>query len=119
MEQTVEAIYRNGVIEPLEQLDLPESQRLRVTVEVMEERDKQVRDQYERAVTEEEERQARDQYEQAVAILRRRGTRRLTPEEAERLFGPLHPVDREAAERAFAKLGGKLSEEIIRDRGDY
>jgi predicted DNA-binding antitoxin AbrB/MazE fold protein len=102
MGQTVEAIYKNGVIEPLEKLDLPESQRLRITIEAAE-----------------EEKEPQSQYEQAVAAIKRAGARKLTPEEAERLWGPLHPVDREAAERAFAKLGGKLSEEIIRDRGEY
>jgi predicted DNA-binding antitoxin AbrB/MazE fold protein len=104
MAQTIEAIYRNGLIEPLEKLDLPESQRLRITIE---------------AVEEEAEEQAKEQYERAVAALKRAGARKLTPEEAEAIFGPLHPVDRKAAERASAKLGGQLSEEIIRDRGEY
>jgi predicted DNA-binding antitoxin AbrB/MazE fold protein len=101
MSQIVEAVYKNGVIEPLEKLDLPESQRLRITVETMEE---------------DTERQAREQYERAVAILERRGTRRYTREELEAVFGPIHPVDPEEADRVFAKLGGKLSEEIIRER---
>lgn len=103
MGQTVEAIYRNGVIELLEKLDVPDSQRLRITVEM---------------VTEKEE-QAQDQYEQVVAALKRAGARRWTKEMCEAVFGPLQPVDREAAERAFRKLGSKFSEEIIRDRGEY
>jgi len=104
MAQIIEAIYRNGVIEPLEKLDFPEAQRVRITVEVVEN---------------DADRQAREQYEQAVAILERRGTRRWTREEIEAIFGPIHPVDPEEADRVFAKLGGKLSEEIIRDRGEY
>lgn len=103
MGQTVEAIYKNGVIEPLKKLDLPEAQRLRITVEL---------------VTEKEE-QGQDQYEQVVAALKRAGARRWTEEMCEAVFGPLQPVDREAAERAFMKLGCKFSEEIIRDRGEY
>ncbi len=34
MEQDVEVIYRNGVLTPLEPLDLPENQRIRVTLHV-------------------------------------------------------------------------------------
>lgn len=102
MRQTVEAIYKNGVIEPLEKLDLPESQRLRITIEPVE-----------------EEKEPQSQYDRAVAALKRAGARKLTPEEAERLWGPLHLIDRELAKRGFEKLGGKLSEEIIRDRGEY
>jgi predicted DNA-binding antitoxin AbrB/MazE fold protein len=102
MKQTVEAIYRNGIIEPLDKLDLQEAQHVRVTIELVE-----------------GDGEPRTPKERAEAILRRRGTRRLTPEEAERIFGPLHPVDPEVADRVFAKLDGKLSEEIIRDRGNY
>lgn len=103
MAETVEAIYRNGIIEPVEKLNLSESQRLRITIETVEE----------------PEEQARTQYEQAVAILRRRGTRRYTREEVETMLGPIYPIDRELAKRGFEKLGGTLSEEIIRDRGEY
>jgi predicted DNA-binding antitoxin AbrB/MazE fold protein len=102
MGQTVEAIYRNGIIEPLEKLDLPESQRPCISIEVVE-----------------EEKEPQTQYERAVAALERAGARRWTKEMCEGVFGPLQPVDQEAADRAFAKLGGKLSEEIIRDRGEY
>ncbi len=33
MVQVIEAVYENGLLRPLEKLDLPESQRLRVTIE--------------------------------------------------------------------------------------
>jgi predicted DNA-binding antitoxin AbrB/MazE fold protein len=104
MAQTIQAIFRDGMIEPLEELDLPDAQRLRVTVEIVEN---------------EEERQARELHDKAADILRHRGTRRYTRDEIENLFGPIYPIDRELARRGFEKLGGKLSEDIIRDRGEY
>ena len=33
MHKTIDAIYENGVIRPLERLSLPESQKLKVTIE--------------------------------------------------------------------------------------
>lgn len=36
MTRTVEAIYTNGHLEPVESLDLPEQQRVRLTVEPLE-----------------------------------------------------------------------------------
>ena len=104
MAQTLEAIYKNGIIEPAEKLDMPENQRLRITVE---------------PINHDAEPRAREQCEKAVAILRRRGTRRYTREEVETILGPIDPIDRELAKRGFEKLGGTLSEEIIRDRGEY
>jgi predicted DNA-binding antitoxin AbrB/MazE fold protein len=102
MAQTVEAIYRNGVIELLEALYLPDSQRLRVTIEPIE-----------------GEKEPQSEYDRIVAILERAGARRWTKEMCEAVFGPFQPVDLEEAERAWAKLGGTLSEDIIRDRGEY
>jgi len=33
MTKTVEAIYRNGVLEPLEALDIPEEKKVQITIE--------------------------------------------------------------------------------------
>jgi len=66
----------------------------------------------------EEEHHLLDQYERAVVALKRAGARRWTKEMCEAVFGSLPPLDREAAERAFTKLGSQFSEEIIRDRGE-
>ncbi|MBI1747793.1 MAG: hypothetical protein HYR55_14565 [Acidobacteria bacterium] len=55
----------------------------------------------------------------ALAILRGAGLRQWTREECERFFGKLPAIDRSRSDLAFQKLGGKLSEEIIHDRGNY
>ena len=36
MEKTIDAIYEGGVIKPLEKLPLPESQKIRITIETAE-----------------------------------------------------------------------------------
>ena len=36
MQKTIDAIYENGVIKPLESLSLPESQKIKVTIETTE-----------------------------------------------------------------------------------
>ncbi|MGQ9631508.1 MAG: antitoxin family protein, partial [bacterium] len=34
MEKTIEAIYQNGIIKPLERVDLPENERIKVTIQI-------------------------------------------------------------------------------------
>ena len=104
MAKVVDAIYENGVIKPLVKLDLPESQPLRITIEETGQAGQGASDR-----------------ERALTILRGAGLLQWTREECERVFGslPVSIIDRTRADQAFKKLSGKLSEEIIHDRGNY
>jgi len=102
MAKIIDAIYENGVIRPLDKLDLPEQKRLRIMIEEVE------------GVTYDA-----SERERVLAILRGVGLCQWSPEESARFFGSLPPVGAAGGDKAFAKLDGKLSEEIIRDRGDY